>query len=246
MPLDRLEFLKELDSQIWVKDRIFLTRYLVLHEITQSKELLSGLNHVISILPSKTNVIGSIPSFGDNNDLCRMAYVTSTDLDLETLRSKYSSCPCSTLEQFFSDFEVYGLREALAYLCKAIDFSVSKELGKKFSEFYGFVGNLFLNNTDKLKSEYKKVLMGAVQCVKSLQEIMPEGYISEQAKVRFLLDPSQVSNHLRRLNREVLSEIDINGDGAVKQFMLAESLDMGGFWENGQEQSNLTIHCTDR
>jgi len=241
MSLDRVEFLKELDSQILVKDRIFLTRYLVLHEITQSKELLSGLNHVVSILPSKTNVIGSTLSFGDNNDLRKMAYLTFTALDLETLMLKYSSCPYSTLEQFFSDFQVYGLREALAYLCKAKDFSVSKEVGKKFSEFYKLVGNFFLDNIEKLKSEYRNVLMDCIQRIKSLQEIMPEGYISEETKIRFSHNPGQIANYLRGISKEVLSDIDINEDGAVKQFMLAESLNMGGFWKNGQEQNNFVI-----
>ena len=241
MKMDRLEFLKELDSEIWVKDRIFLARYLVLHEITQVKGLLNGLNQVVSTLPSKTNIIDSIPFFKDNKDLCMMAHVTFTDLDLKALMSKYSSCPYSTIEQFFSDFHVYGLREALTYLCEAIDFSISKESKKKLLEFYKLAGNLFLDNIEKMKSEYRNVLMDRIQCVKLLQEIMPEGYISEEAKLRFSHDPDQIASHIGGLSREIISTIDINKDEATKLFMLAESLNMGGFWENGQEQNNFAI-----
>lgn len=241
MVLNREQFLRMLDSRIWVEDRIFFTRYIALYELTESKDLLNGLNRVMSILPSKTNILNSILPFENRIDLRMMAYALLTDLDFVAVQSKYASCPFSSLEQLFSDFQVYGLREALSYLCKAQDCSLSEELVSEICDYYAFVGNLFLANIDKLKKLYKAVVMDFIAGVEPLKAIMPEGYISNEAKMKYMLNPATIMNYLIAIQKRVVSGLDVKSKGATQLLILAESMNMGGFWQNGEGQNNYAL-----
>jgi len=238
MVLDRERFLSILDSRIWVEDRIFFTRYVVLYELTESTDLLNGLNRIMSILPSKANVLDSILPFKHKTDLLAIAYALLTDLDLGTVQSNYASCPFSTLEQFFSDFQVYGLREAVSYLCKAKDCALSKVVVSEIADYYALVGNLFVANMNELKKMYKAVVMDFIAGVEPLKGIMPKGYISDQAKMKYMLNPAPIMNYLIAMRKQVVSGLDIKSKGATQVLILAESMNMGGFWQNGQSQNN--------
>jgi len=238
--MNKIEFLKEMDSRVWVKDRIFFTRYIALYALTELPSMLSDLNQVISIIPPATNIIDPIPKFKEEKDLLRIAHLIITKLDLTKIIKEQSSCPFSAVEQFFSDFQVYGLREAVAYLCEVKEISFSeKAVQNTLLDFYGFIGKTFIENLETMKEDYKTVLEIATKGNKQLQTIMPEGYISAEAKVEFMLNPTVLSDFLRKLERQVVAVIDIDSDGALELLTLSECLNFGGYWENGEEQRNF-------
>ena len=125
-----------------------------------------------------------------------------------------------------------------AYLCKAKDCALSKVVVSEIADYYALVGNLFVANMNELKKMYKAVVMDFIAGVEPLKGIMPKGYISDQAKMKYMLNPAPIMNYLIAMRKQVVSGLDIKSKGATQVLILAESMNMGGFWQNGQSQNN--------
>jgi hypothetical protein len=127
-PNKRIVFLGKLDAAVWVEKRLFPARLMVLDEVEGVHTAQDFVVSVINSIPQTLNVIDSLPSTDDPRFLETAVKESIMQLEPEKIKAQYSECPHSILEQFMSDLNIYGLREALAYLFEYPDYTVKQVL----------------------------------------------------------------------------------------------------------------------
>ena len=223
----------------------------------EAKEYLGFMDQMVIFLPAKTNIISPVSGIKKEKDLLKLLLLVRTDLDASKnavvttdpdtgiVTTKLPPCQNSTLEQFFVDFQTYGLREAIAYLAEANDFIITELIEKFLIEGYRCIAEDFLANIDNLKAEYKQLILHIISQPDSpeeLKELMPKGFLSDEAKLKYASNPRQVMTFLKDFSDDVISRIDIeDNESALFLFMLSDVLISGHYWGIGEEQHNLAI-----
>lgn len=140
---ERMGFLKILDSAVWVEKRLFPARILVLDEIES--------NH-----KSEEFVIKMINSFRTKNKDDKYLNKNLETVALMVKKDLKSSPDNSILEQFLSDLDTYGLREALAYVFEYPDYDVSNDFEKFMINGYREIGQNFLKHSKRIKQRLEE------------------------------------------------------------------------------------------
>ncbi|MGD0088493.1 MAG: hypothetical protein ABSE73_01105 [Planctomycetota bacterium] len=139
----RRALLVRLDSAVWVEKRLFPARLLVLDEIDGGNLSSALIMEVVKRLcgPESDSVYR-----GKN----------LVDLVIESRgvagALSYGCIPRTAVEQFVSDLNTYGLREALAYLAGEELFT--PDLEAYVISGYEAIGQRFLRHADKIKERF--------------------------------------------------------------------------------------------
>jgi hypothetical protein len=153
----RIAFLNKLDSSIWVEKRLFPERLILIDRIERNHKAQDFVVNVIESMPQTLNIMDSLPSMEDRHFMEMVSLEAKSALDLHKISAQYSTCPFSNIEAFLSDLNVYGLREALAYLFEAPGYSI----GAQFEDFmingYHSIGKKFLQHADFIKQKLHEV-----------------------------------------------------------------------------------------
>jgi len=155
----RAIFLGKLDSAVWVEKRLFPARLIVLDEVQGSHGAQDFIVDVIMSIPQTLNVMDSLPSTKDSHFLERAALEARVQLKLEKIQAQYSQCPFSILEQFMSDLNLYGLREALAYLFEYPGYTVNEGLEQFMTTGYHDIGQRFLSHSKLIQQRLKETYL---------------------------------------------------------------------------------------
>jgi len=134
----RLEFLRKLDSSVWVKKRLFPERLHSLDAIHGTPVATRFVAKVIDAIHPGANSFTLMP--------CRVRPTYLAELAVRAHLEVRSARQRSVLEQFLDDLNVFGLREALAYLFDHEKYGVAVWLEAIFIEGYRDVGTLFREN----------------------------------------------------------------------------------------------------
>lgn len=145
----RVALLEKLDSAIWVEKRLFPTRLILLDEMMRNHDSANFIRMVINALPQELELIDRLPNSGPDF-LLILAQKTRSSLNRQSL-SGGRGIPATLLDQFLSDLQTYGLREALAYMFEYPKFSVSKNLQASLIAGYSSIGRNFVSHAAAIR-----------------------------------------------------------------------------------------------
>jgi hypothetical protein len=148
VPINAVGFIKQLDAAIWVKDRIFSSRLIVLDRINNGKSAQDFIGAIARWLPQDVNSI-SLPDYKDNwfellAGESAQAFIGGT------------ARPGTRLEIFFHHLNIYGLRECLAYLYEFQDPKVTEPIHNFIYENYPVIARDYVEKKQQIKRYFKE------------------------------------------------------------------------------------------
>jgi hypothetical protein len=149
VPANASEALRHLDSRIWVEDRLFATRLIVLDRLNDGSAAQNFAKTIACWLPQDVRSIRP-PDYQDNwFEL--VAYEAGITFMGTPAR------PATLLEQFFNDLNTYGLRESLAYLYDIVSPRVDSSLHDIISNGYLQIAQAYIDKREQIKRRFEEI-----------------------------------------------------------------------------------------
>lgn len=214
----RLDFLRDLDSEVWVEKRLSAARLVILDEIeanSKSKKFIISVIDNISHTHTDIGYVDSALSFGLDA------------LSIIVLKKFKHIVPDSALTQFVVDLNIFGLREALAYIFESPNCSIPIEFQQEILRGYRHIGLAFLRRSEAIKQRLESILSSIGSGAENLLRL---------SLFERLIVPEEKE---RQWSEDLMSSISSGRLSLLERLVIHDATTFGGVWADGQPQHNL-------